>query len=231
MCGRFTIAEVKGLGPRFSIESPVVDIYPRYNIAPTQDVPIVISDSPNQLVMMRWGLIPFWAKDEKIGSRLINARAETVSTKPAFRSSLKTKRCLVPATGFYEWKKVAGNKEPFYVHLKDETFFAFAGLYDRWMSPEGKEVLSFTIITTDANSLMGEIHDRMPVILHREDEKHWLGKETPAAEELGLLFLPYPSEEMDVYRVSPAVNDPSKESEELIRPIRTEPIQTKLSVK
>src|SRR5512138_124256 len=147
---------------------------PRFNIAPTQDVPIIIRRSPNQLVMMRWGLIPFWAKDEKIGSKLINARAESVAERPAFRTSMKDKRCLVPTTGFYEWKDTAKGKQPYLAKRKDETLFAMAGLYDRWKDHSGNEVLSFTIITTAANDLMAEIHDRMPVVLSRGDEELWL---------------------------------------------------------
>ena len=173
MCGRFTIGEIKDLITRFSIDAPIADMpRPRYNLAPTQDAPIVVRSSPNRLVMMRWGLVPFWAKDIKIGSRMINARAESVAQRPAFRASLKERRCLVPTTGFYEWKAGDG-KVPYLARVRDERLFAMAGLYDRWRDLSGREVQSFTIITTAANQLMAQIHDRMPVILSREDEDRY----------------------------------------------------------
>jgi putative SOS response-associated peptidase YedK len=221
VCGRFTIGEIKDLLPRFSVESPVADMpRPRYNIAPTQDVPIIIRRSPNQLIMMRWGLIPFWSKDEKVGSKLINARAETVAERPAFRTSVKDKRCLVPTTGFYEWKDTGKGKVPYLARRTDEKLFAMAGLYDHWKDPYGKEVLSFTIITTAANELMADIHDRMPVILAREDESEWLEPSPLPKDEMERLFRPFPSEKMEAYQVSKAVNDASKDSAELVRPVQ-----------
>ena len=169
--------------------------------------------------MMRWGFVPFWAKDPKIGNRLINARAETVATKQAFRVSFKRRRCLVPTTGFYEWKKSNDSKTPYYVHLKNDDLFAFAGIYDRWKDSDGNELLSFAIITTDANSLMKRIHNRMPVMLEREDEETWLKEGVLDDEELAEILTPYPSGEMETYLVSKAVNNPRNESEELIRPV------------
>jgi putative SOS response-associated peptidase YedK len=224
VCGRFTIGEIKELIPRFSIESPLADMpQPRYNLAPGQDAPIVIRRSPNHLVMMRWGLIPFWSKDEKTGSKLINARAETVAERPAFRASLKDKRCLVPTTGFYEWKDTGKGKVPYLAHRTDEKLFAMAGLYDHWKDPYGKEVLSFTIITTAANELMAGIHERMPVVLSREDEGTWLEPGPLPGDELKRLFKPFPSEKMDAHPVSRAVNDVSNDSPDLVRP--TEPVK------
>jgi putative SOS response-associated peptidase YedK len=220
VCGRFTIGEIKDLLPRFSVGSPVADMpRPRYNIAPTQDVSIIIRRSPNQLVMMRWGLIPFWSKDEKIGSKLINARAETVTERPAFRTSMKDKRCLVPTTGFYEWRGTGKGKTPYLVRRTDEELFAMAGLYDHWKDPYGKEVLSFTILTTAANELMAGIHDRMPVILAREDENEWLEPSPLSKDEMARLFRPYPPDRMEAYPVSTAVNDISKDSADLIKPV------------
>jgi putative SOS response-associated peptidase YedK len=224
MCGRFTVGEIKDLVPRFSIDTPVASMpRPRYNLAPTQDAPIVIRASPNRLVMMRWGLIPFWAKDAKIGSRMINARAEGLTEKPAFRASLKQRRCLVPTTGFYEWKSAPGGKEPYLARVVDDKLFAMAGLYDRWKDPQGNEVLSFTIITTAANKVMASIHDRMPVILSREDEEVWLASGELDAAERERILRPYPSERMEAYPVSKRVNDLSNDSADLVRPIhRTE---------
>ena len=219
MCGRFTIGEIKELITRFSIDAPIADMpRPRYNLAPTQDAPIVVRSSPNRLVMMRWGLVPFWAKDPKIGSRLINARAESVAERPAFRASLKERRCLVPTTGFYEWKSADG-KAPYLARVRDEKLFAMAGLYDSWKDPAGTEVLSFTILTTAANELMSPIHGRMPVILSREDEGRWLAPGPLDEGTRERLFRPFPSERMEAYPVSRAVNDIGNDSEELVRPL------------
>ena len=219
VCGRFSLVIVKGFWSRFAIIDHEAQLTPRLNIAPAQDVPIVVRESPNKMVLMRWGLVPFWAKDPKIGNRLINARAETVSTKPAFRTSLKWKRCLVPASGFYEWKKTVEGKTPYYIHREDDELMAFAGLYDRWSSPDGTALFSFTIITTTPNSLMRKIHNRMPVILKREYEDSWLAKGQLEAAELERLLSPYPAKELEAYEVSTAVNNPRNESEELIRPV------------
>jgi putative SOS response-associated peptidase YedK len=219
MCGRFTIGEIKELITRFSIDTPIADMpRPRYNLAPTQDAPIVVRASPNRLVMMRWGLIPFWAKDAKIGSRMINARAESLAERPAFRGSLKDRRCLVPTTGFYEWKAADG-KVPYLARVKESRLFAMAGLYDRWKGPSGQEVHSFTIVTTSANELMSPIHDRMPVILSREDEDAWLAPGPLDDATRGRLLRPFPPERMEAYPVSGMVNDLSNDSEELVRPL------------
>ena len=191
---------------------------PRFNIAPTQEHPIIISQSPNQMIMMRWGLVPFWAKDSKIGNRLINARAETVATKPAFRTSLKRKRCLVPATGFYEWKRLGKGKVPYYAHLKDDSIFAFAGLYDSWVSPEGSRLMTFTITTTTPNAMMGRIHNRMPVMLNQSDEDLWLRKDPLPDSDLNRIFKSYPARSIEAYEVSTEVNNPRIENEGLLRP-------------
>jgi putative SOS response-associated peptidase YedK len=218
MCGRFALAFVKGFYSRFEVIDQRAAIEPRFNIAPTQTIPTIVSQSPNHIVMMKWGLVPFWAKDPRMGNKLINARAEGITNKPAFRASVKRKRCLVPATGFYEWKKIDGGKVPHYVHMRDDSFFAFAGLYDNWRGPNGSELVSFTIVTTSPNAMMKKIHNRMPVILRQEDEGLWLSKEPLPENELERILQPYPAKPMVAYPVSLAVNNPNNESENLLVP-------------
>lgn len=194
MCGRFclTISEVKKLADRFRVEQPILPlpVRPRYNIAPTQNVLVVArKDGGTTLMEMRWGLIPYWAKDAAIGGKLINARAETLAEKPSFREALETRRCLIPSDGFYEWKQLAGGKQPFRIGLEGGALFAFAGLWDTWIDPVTRiPVLSCTIITCAPNPMMQEIHDRMPVILKPEDEVRWLAG-TPG--EARLLLVPF----------------------------------------
>jgi putative SOS response-associated peptidase YedK len=218
MCGRFALAFVKGFHSRFEVIDMQAIIEPRFNIAPSQTIPTIVRESPNHVVMMRWGLVPFWAKDPRIGNKLINARAEGITKRPAFRASVKLKRCLVPATGFYEWKKMDGGKVPHYVRMKDDSFFAFAGLYDNWHGPDGSELISFTIVTTSPNAMMKKIHPRMPVILRQEDEGLWLSKEPLPENELKRILQPYPARPMVAFPVSQAVNNPNNESEELLVP-------------
>jgi len=219
MCGRFALAHIAGFWTRFAVIDRQASLEPRFNIAPSQMVPIVLSNSPNKAIMMKWGLVPFWAKDTKIGNRLINARAETIVTKPAFRTSLKRKRCLVPATGFYEWKRLGKEKQPYYVHMKDDSLFAFAGLYDRWTAPNGKGLYSFAIITTEPNPMMAKIHNRMPVILREGDEDLWLDPGELSDADRRRLLGPFPSRSMEAYEVSKEVNSPANDSDELIRPL------------
>jgi putative SOS response-associated peptidase YedK len=219
MCGRFALAYVRAFHTRFEVIDQAARVEPRFNIAPTQTVPVVVRESTNKVVGMRWGLVPFWAKDPKIGNRMINARAESVATKPAFRASLKRRRCLVPATGFYEWRRSGRTKQPYYIQTKDDTMFAFAGIYDNWRDPEGGTLQSFTIITTRANTFMSKIHDRMPVILRREHEALWLSDGQLSEDDLGDVLKPYPSGEMRAHMVSTDVNNPRNDSENLIRPL------------
>lgn len=213
------MTHIVGLPVRFLLQSFDLDFKPRYNIAPTQEVPIVVRESPNRAVMMRWGLVPFWAKDPKIGNKMINARAETVQTKPAYRASLKRRRCIVPATGFFEWKRAKDGKIPHFIKMKDDSFFGFAGLYDRWKAPEGSTLVSFTIITTQSNAVMSKIHDRMPVILEPENEDMWLGNQPLDAEQLSSVFRPFPARLMEAYEVSTAVNNPTNDFEDIIKPV------------
>ena len=241
MCGRFTLTkEMREIAARFgvnyprgyagtgTIDSPANSIdptkpspglIPRYNIAPTQSVIVVNDTGERQLVPMRWGLIPSWAKDESIGNRLINARAETLAEKPAFRAALKKRRCLIPADGFYEWQKQGKLKQPVRIVLKSREPFAFAGLWEHWTSPAGEEVLSCTIVTTEANGLLKEVHDRMPVILTPESEAIWLDTQIDDLTKLLALLKPYPSDLMEHYPVSRAVNSPANDTQDCIVPI------------
>jgi putative SOS response-associated peptidase YedK len=219
MCGRFALAHIAGFWSRFAVVDRQATVEARFNIAPSQMVPVITRQSPNRAIMMKWGLVPFWAKDPKIGNKLINARAETVDSKPAFRTSLKRRRCLVPATGFYEWKRAGKEKVPYYIHLKDDDFFSFAGLYDSWSDRDGNRLMSFTIITIAPNDMMAKIHNRMPAILRIEDEETWLGKEQLDEKDRKRLLGPFASRRMEAYEVSKEVNSPTFDSEELVKPV------------
>lgn len=222
MCGRFTITvTLEELITHYLIvDSKLATLKPNYNVAPMHNVPAVIaSDAGNRLGELRWGLVPFWAKDDKIGSKMINARAETVAEKPAFKRLLKTKRCIIPADGFYEWKKDGTSKQPYRILMSDGSLFSFAGLYDTWEDPEGKKLSTCTIITTTPNSLMEDIHDRMPVILRPEDEADWLGRDNDDVESLLKLLKPYDAAKMRAYKVPSAVGNVRNNSKELVEDI------------
>ncbi len=219
MCGRFTLHHsVDQIALRFEIDTIAAALEPRYNIAPTQPVAVVTENSPRTLHMMRWGLIPSWAKDPAIGSKMINARAETLAEKPAFKAALSRRRCLIPADGFYEWRQAGGQKQPIYIHAPEDGLFAFAGLWEEWRSPEGEPVCTCTIITVAPNALLAPIHNRMPAILRREDEAAWLHRETTHIHEVIPLLQPYPEKAMDAYPVSRRVNAPTAEEADLICP-------------
>ncbi len=219
MCGRYELAEIQALKERFALTADPGPLAARYNVAPTQMMPVVIKQSPNRLVMMRWGLIPGWARDSKTVTPLINARAETLAQKPSFRRLLVSQPCLVPASGFYEWKQTAAGKVPHYIHLQDEPLFAFAGLYDHWSDPDGAEIFSYTIITTVPNELMAPIHNRMPVILSRADEELWLNPDEMKAERLLPLLRSYPAGAMEAIPVSRAVNNVRNDNPMLRQPV------------
>jgi putative SOS response-associated peptidase YedK len=221
MCGRFVIAFTDGFHNRFQVPMDEVEVKPRYNIAPSQMVPVVLRKSPNHLEQMRWGLIPSWAKEEKSGLKLINARCETVREKPAFKRLVAKQRCLVPATGFYEWMKTDEGKVPYYVHRQDNRYMSFAGIYDRWRSPTGETISSFTIITTHANDMMLPLHDRMPVILKEDEEEIWLEKGEIEDHELKRLFTPIPSDDLEAYEVPRLVRNPGLETPDLIQKVTT----------
>lgn len=239
MCGRFTLTtNMDEIQSRFDFDARELVFRPRYNVAPTQEVVAVVGDEDNpghnRVELMRWGLIPFWAKDPKIGARMINARAETVAEKPAFRNALKKRRCLVLADGFYEWKKEEKGKTPMFIGLKARGLnsgdsgsrapFAMAGLYETWKSPDDELVRSCTIITTSPNSLMEQIHNRMPVILPRDIEATWLDRQLEDQDALTSLLTPYPAEEMEAYVVSTLVNTAKNDFPECLIPADIPPI-------
>ena len=224
MCGRFTLVT----GPAgIQIAFPGVDVpdtlVPRYNIAPSQPVAVLRNTSANQVELLRWGLIPPWAKDPAIGNRLINARAETLAEKPAFRTALRRRRCLILADGFYEWRQEPPpdnrHKTPFYFRLKSGTPFAFAGLWEAWQGPEDQLWLSCTIVTTTPNTLLQTVHTRMPVMLQSRYYAQWLSPAEQDPASLVPLLEPYPAEEMEGYVVSTLVNDPKNDRPECIVPV------------
>ncbi len=206
MCGRFTIfADPERLAERFQAALPAGGLQPRYNAAPTQQLPVILNDGPPAIQFLQWGLIPFWAKDPSIGSRMINARSETLVDKPAFRAAFKKRRCLVLADGFYEWQKTAAGKQPIRITLASGEPFAMAGLWETWDAPDGSLLRTFTIITGDPNELVAPIHNRMPAILLPEHEAIWLDNAAEPAIWLDILR-PYPAERMAAYPVSRRVN-------------------------
>ncbi|WP_280771156.1 SOS response-associated peptidase [Salipaludibacillus daqingensis] len=222
MCGRFSLSKIDGLDERFAIAQDFLpdQMEVSYNIAPSQQILSVIHDgNKRRMGHLRWGLIPRWAKDEKIGYKLMNARAESLAEKPSFKKAFQTQRCLIIADGFYEWKKQGGEKQPYRMTLKDEEPFAFAGLWEKWRSPSGHQVFSCTIITTEANPLLRDIHDRMPVILKQQDEAAWLDPNQTDTSELEHLLQPFPDEDMTAYPVSQQVNSPKNNRPELIERI------------
>ena len=218
MCGRYSLkADIAQLAMRFEFAADEAIHEPAYNIAPTQQVLTVTNDGELRAEYMRWGLIPFWAKDAKIGYRMINARGETVAEKPSFRTALRKRRCLILADGFYEWQKLGGKqKRPMRIVLKSGEPFAFAGLWETWKDPEGEMVKSCTIITTAANDYLQPIHDRMPVILPRESESFWLDKDVEDPLALTSVIAPYPDSEMEAFEVSTLVNNTRNKGPEVI---------------
>jgi putative SOS response-associated peptidase YedK len=213
MCGRFTRTQsVEAIAAEFGVEQVSDDLGPSYNIAPTQKVAVVITDGIKQLVSARWGLVPSWAKDPSVGNKMINARAETITEKASYRTAFKKRRCLVVADGFYEWQNLGDSKRPVYVRLKTGKPFGFAGLYEVWKAPEGTDLMTCTIITTEANELMKPIHERMPVIIPREQRDNWLDPTAGDQRRLLEMLRPYPAAEMEAYPVSKHVNAPGNNS-------------------
>ncbi len=222
MCGRFTLTatpeELADAFPQFSVPR---QMSPHYNIAPTQPIAVVPNDGRGAVDFFIWGLIPAWAKDPSVGSRLINARSETLAEKPSFRSAYKRRRCLVLADGFFEWQKIPAQrgKQPQYITLADRKPFAFAGLWEQWSSPDGSEIKSATIITTTPNKLMAKFHDRMPVILAPENYARWLDPAERSPDALQDLLVPFPASRMAHYPVSTLVNSPGNDLPETILPL------------
>jgi putative SOS response-associated peptidase YedK len=220
MCGRFSLGATIRVGQLFDLpnwpETP-----PRYNIAPSQDVPAVIQNretGAREFRPFRWGLVPSWAKDPAIGNRMINARSETAATKPTFRTPLRERRCLILADGFYEWAKEGRRKQPYYIKLRDSEPFAFAGLWDRWHPTDGQPLVTCTILTTTPNDVIQPLHDRMPVILSPTAYKLWLDPTMHEVERLQAVLVPYAAEEMIAYPVSTRVNNPVNETPECLVP-------------
>jgi len=221
MCGRYSLTSApEAMRQLFDLDGPPLNLEPRYNIAPTQDAPVIRArdDSKRELAMLRWGLVPSWSKDgPDSGYSMINARAETVADKPAYRGAFRDKRCLVPADGFYEWKKEGKAKQPFRFTMADDAPFLLAGLWERWRRPDGSDLQSFTIIVTTPNPLVAQVHDRMPVILDRAGAAQWL--EGGSRDAMLALLVAFPAERMAVTMVSKRVNSPANDDPSLIEPI------------
>jgi putative SOS response-associated peptidase YedK len=233
MCGRYRVSKKKQLLEEY-FDSPAdfeEDWAPHYNIAPTQLVPSIRQDpkSPaRKLSLMRWGLIPSWSKDASGGAKLINARAETISTTPAFANSFKLRRCLIPADGFYEWRRMGKIKQPYCFEVNNGELFGFAGIWDRWKDPAGAWIKSCSILTTTANTLTGAIHDRMPVILEPGDYDLWLDPQMQNIEELTELLKPLNAQVMRSYPVSTKINNVTNDDESCSLPIELDQTQTAL---
>ena len=224
MCGRFTQRKPKEvIAKQFGVEVDD-ELAPRFNIAPTQRVAAVRASQDGEgreFALLKWGLIPSWAKDASIGAKLINARSETVTEKPSFREAFKRRRAIILADGIYEWQRTGGAKRPYFFQMRDGSLFGFAGLWDRWRNEEGEVVETCSILTTEANDLFRPVHERMPVVLHPESYDEWLSDDPRSMESLKELLRPYPSSEMIAYPVSSRVNSPQNQGEELIEQLVT----------
>lgn len=223
MCGRYKLTISWAELVQLLELTNSVNLRPRYNVAPTQDVLAVVRDENGKRrgEMLRWGLIPFWAKDAKVGYSLFNAKAETVADKPAFREAFKSRRCIIPADAFFEWQKIAPKqKQPFLIAMKDGGVFGFAGLWERWKDKaSGETIRSCTIITTEPNELCGKIHDRMPVILDPKDYAKWLGEQPAENEELRAMLRPFPAAQMTCYKIGPRVGNVRYDDSACIEPL------------
>ena len=209
MCGRYRLTRAEKMAEKFEAECGD-ELRPRYNIAPTQQVPVVRATNSGRVISsMRWGLIPSWAKDSSTAQ--INARSETLFEKPTFKESLERRRCLIPADGFYEWRRSGNTKQPFHFGMKDESLFAFAGIWDRWQAPTGPVVHSCAILTTSANELLSDVHDRMPVILHPNHYHAWLTAPELKSHHYAHILVPFDPALMKKFPVSSLVNDPEND--------------------
>ena len=220
MCGRIALHHSDDvILEHFGVEQAEIDLEPRYNIAPSQPVAVVLNEGTRALAEHKWGLIPSWAKDPKIGNRMINARGETVAEKPAFKAALKARRCLIPASGFYEWKKEGQKRLPSYIHSASADPLGLAGLWEEWRAPGGEPLRSCTIVTTQANPFMAGIHHRMPVILNREQAEAWLDPSLASPQQLLAQLPPYPDGGLAAHAVSPQVNSPAFDSPACVEPV------------
>ncbi len=231
MCGRASLTKVeKEIEKRFEAKfySKNLERYqtlPNYNIAPTHYHPVILSSDPKQLHLFRWGLIPHWAKDQSIGSKMINARIETVLEKPSFKNAIQHNRCLIPFDGFYEWQKKGKVKIPYRITLKDEGIFAVAGIWEKWLSPAGEMIYSFSVLTQSPNQLMSNIHDRMPAILLPEQEALWIDPKLNTKDALAMIS-PYPDDLLKAYTVSKRVNKVKENDADLLKAVKNnDPIQ------
>ena len=224
MCGRYTLSTPFDLLADLMVVQSTTELSARYNIAPTQEAPIVrvaeLSSANRELTLLKWGLVPFWAKDPTIGNRMINARAETVAEKPSFRTSFKSRRCVVPADGFYEWQKTGTGKQPYFFRLRDRQPFGMAGLWDRWEKGDGQPLETFTILTTQPNELVATAHHRMPVILSPTQVDLWLDPMANPEADFGALCNPYPAAAMEGFPVSTYVNNPANDTPRCIELLR-----------
>jgi putative SOS response-associated peptidase YedK len=223
MCGRFSLAtDISVLQEQFNFKwSNEITINPRFNVAPSQQILTIGSDGEKRIgTMMKWGLVPYWSNDTKIGYKMINARAEGIDEKPSFKTPFKRKRCLILSDGFYEWKKEEKKKQPFRFMMKDDRPFAFAGLWDQW-DKDGELLYSCTIITTTPNEMTQEVHNRMPVILEEDAYDLWIDAKMNDTEYLKSLLIPFPAEKMKSYPVSTLVNSPKNNVEECLSPINS----------
>jgi len=218
MCGRYSFApDLKIVNEHYDISVNDDDLTPNYNCAPSQLLPVITNDKSIGFNFFRWGLIPFWAKDISIGNKFINARSETILEKPSFRNAFRQRRCLVPADAFYEWKQEVKEKIPYRIFLKNQNIFSMAGIWEKCKLPNGETIFSFAIITTQPNTLMTKIHNRMPVILDKKGEDLWINNTDE--KELTNLLKPFPAEQMTAYRISNLVNSPRNNSPKIIEPI------------
>ena len=217
MCGRYTLTSPDELVHEFDLGELPFDLKPRYNIAPTQEAAVILGGPERQLRLFRWGLVPHWAKDMKSASRLINARAESVDVKPAFRSAFARRRCLVCCDGFYEWKRAGKSRIPHFMHRKDQRPFAMAGIWESFAPDGGAPVHSFALLTTDANEMMEPVHHRMPVIIAPDGYQRWLDPNLSSRQELHDLLCPPPVDELEMYQVSQLVNKVSNDSADCLR--------------
>jgi len=219
MCGRYSLICIDDLGNRFRVFDPMMGARSKFNVSPASEMPVIVRRDKDEIALMHWGLVPHWVRDLRTARKPINSRAESLADKPLFRTLLESGRCLVPASGFYEWKTEGTRKVPFYFHLPDQPLFAFAGLYDTWRGPEGEPLMTYTIITCEPNALIAEVHNRMPVILNRENEGRWLSRDPPAWQDLPSILAPYPASAMAIVPVSDLVNNPAVDDERLVQPL------------